>query len=103
MSVGASLPEFLKGILHLPSTRQPFDIRSTVTYLLPACLSYIMVAILVMLPGTRTLRIALWPLIALLAFRAAVYVDLSNGDPQRTHLNVDFAVSSHINPEAIAL
>ena len=102
MSVGADLT-FLKDILPVPSTRLPFDVRSTITYLLPAWLSYIVVAILVMLPGTRTLRIALWPLIALLAFRAAVYVDLSNGDPQRTHLNVDFTVGSHIITKAITL
>ena len=77
----------------LPSTRHAFDIRSTIIYLLPACLSYVAVAILVLFPGTRSLRIALWPLIAILAFRAAVYVDLSNGDPQSTYLNANFAVS----------
>lgn len=77
----------------LPSTRHPFNIPSTITYLLPACLSYVAVAILVMLPGTRPLRIALWPLIALLVFRAAAYIDFSNGDPRSTYLNANFAVS----------
>ncbi|KAL4068169.1 hypothetical protein J3A83DRAFT_4097323 [Scleroderma citrinum] len=87
MSFGADLP-FLDNILHVPSTKHPFDARSTIIYLLPACLSYFVTAILVILPGTRTLRIALWPLILLLAFRATVCVDLSNGDPQRTYLNM---------------
>ena len=84
-------PPFINTIL--PSTRYPFDIRSAITYLLPACLSYVTVAILVMLPGTRLLRIALWPLIALLAFRAAACVDFSNSDPQSTYHNTKFAVS----------
>ena len=92
MSFGADRP-FLNDILHVSSMRQPFDVRSTITYLLPACLSYIVVAILVTLPGTRTLRIALWPLIAILAFRAAAYVDFSNGNPQSAYLNANFAVS----------
>lgn len=92
MSFGASYP-LLNNVLHIPSTRQPLDIRSTITYLLPPCLSYIVVAILVILPGTRTLRIAVWPLIAILAFRAAVYVDLSNGDPKNTFRNVQLEVS----------
>ncbi|KAL4064185.1 hypothetical protein V8B97DRAFT_1876111 [Scleroderma yunnanense] len=91
MSAGANL-SFVDNIVHFPLTKVPFDVYSTITYVLPASLSYIVVATLVMLPGTRTLRIALWPLIALLAFRAAVCVDFSNGDPQSTYLNVDFAL-----------
>lgn len=95
MSFGASYP-LLNNVLHIPSTRQPLDIRSTITYLLPPCLSYIVVAILVILPGTRTLRIAVWPLIAILAFRAAVYVDLSNGDPKNTFRNVQLELMMFI-------
>ena len=94
MFAGVDLP-FLSAILHVPLTRQPFDIHSVIIYLLPACLSYIVVAILVVLPGTRTLRVALWPLIAILAFRGAVSVDLSNGDPHKTYRNVDFGVSHY--------
>ena len=84
---------FLNDTFHLSSTKQAFDVRSTITYLLPAFLSYIAFAILAIRPGTRTLRIALWPLVALLAFRAATCVDLSNGNPKNAWFNVDFAVS----------
>ena len=91
MSIGVDHP-FLSDILP-SSMRQPLDVRSAIIYLLPACLSYIVVAILVTLPGTRTLRIALWPLIAILVFRAAAYVDFSNGNPRSAYLNANFAVS----------
>ncbi|KAI6139049.1 hypothetical protein BKA82DRAFT_4229409 [Pisolithus tinctorius] len=80
------------------SERLPFDTYTFFAYILPPCLAYHVVALLVILPGTRMLRIALWPLIALLAFRAAMYVDLTGGNPQRTFLNVDFAlVMTHSN------
>ena len=94
MLAGVDLP-FLSAIFHIPLTRQPFDIHSAIVYLLPACLSYIVIATLVVLPGTRTLRVALWPLITILAFRGAVSVDLSNGDPQKSYRNVDFGVSHY--------
>ncbi|KAI5997687.1 membrane bound O-acyl transferase family-domain-containing protein [Pisolithus orientalis] len=74
------------------SERLPFDGYTLLAYTLPPCLAYLVVALLVILPGTRMLRIALWPLIALLAFRAAVYVDFTGGNPQRTVLNLDFAL-----------
>ena len=88
MSFSASWESFL----NLALAKQPFDVLSTITHLVPAFSSYIAFAILTMLPGTRTLRIGLWPLIALLAYRAAACVDLSNGNPKNSWLNVDFAV-----------
>lgn len=74
------------------SERLPFDTYTFFAYVLPPCLSYHVVALLVIFPGTRILRIALWPLIALLAFRAAVSVDFTGGNPVLIYLNIDFAL-----------
>ncbi|KAI6138130.1 hypothetical protein BKA82DRAFT_4250756 [Pisolithus tinctorius] len=65
------------------SERRPFDTSTFFAYIVPT---------LVILPGTRVLRIALWPLVALLAFRATMGIDLTGGDPQKTFFNVDFAL-----------
>ncbi|KAI5980735.1 hypothetical protein EDD15DRAFT_2392726 [Pisolithus albus] len=61
-------------ILRVPpvSERLPLNAYTLSAYVLPPCLSYYVVALLVMLPGTRMLRILLWPLIALSAVRAAL-------------------------------
>ncbi|KAI6009034.1 membrane bound O-acyl transferase family-domain-containing protein [Pisolithus marmoratus] len=75
------------------SERLPLDASTLLAYILPACLSYYAAALLVILPGTRMLRIALWPLVALLAFRASVYVDFSGGDPTQAFLNLDIALA----------
>ncbi|KAI6130072.1 membrane bound O-acyl transferase family-domain-containing protein [Pisolithus croceorrhizus] len=89
-----SLQSLPTDILRVPpaSERLSFDTYTFLAYILPPCLAYHVVALLVILPGTRILRIALWPLIALLAFRAAVYVDFTGGNPQRTFLNLIFAL-----------
>ncbi|KIK26735.1 hypothetical protein PISMIDRAFT_675660 [Pisolithus microcarpus 441] len=81
-------------ILRVPpaSERLPLNTYTLFAYVLPPCLSYYVVALLVILPGTRMLRIVLWPLIALLAVRAAVSVDFTGGDPILVHLNIDFAL-----------
>ncbi|KAI6123906.1 membrane bound O-acyl transferase family-domain-containing protein [Pisolithus croceorrhizus] len=75
-------------ILRVPpvSERLPFNTSTFLAYTLPTCLSYYVAAILVTLPGTRVYRMALWPLVALLAFRASVYIDFTGGDPQQTYL-----------------
>ncbi|KIO04294.1 hypothetical protein M404DRAFT_143647 [Pisolithus tinctorius Marx 270] len=74
------------------SERRPFDTSTFFAYIVPTCLSYYVAAVLVILPGTRVLRIALWPLVALLAFRATMGIDFTGGDPQKTFFNVDFAL-----------
>ncbi|KAI6138545.1 hypothetical protein BKA82DRAFT_4235258, partial [Pisolithus tinctorius] len=77
-------------ILRVPPTsaRVPLDIYTVFAYVLPLCLFYQLVAVLVILPGTRMLRIALWPLIVFLALRVAMFVDFSRGNPQWSCLNV---------------
>ncbi|KAG6330097.1 hypothetical protein ID866_8993 [Astraeus odoratus] len=79
-------------LFRAPETRVPFNTSNVFEHVLPASFSYIVVAVLVILPGTRLLRIAVWPLIALLAFHASTYVDFSNGNTQLSHLNVDFGL-----------
>ncbi|KAI6039567.1 hypothetical protein EDC04DRAFT_2568328 [Pisolithus marmoratus] len=78
--------------LSIDILRAPPTICTLFTHVLPPCFSYYVVAVLVILPDTRTLRVAMWPLIIFLAFRAAVSVDFSFEDPRQTHLNVDFTL-----------
>ncbi|KAI6046699.1 hypothetical protein EDC04DRAFT_3102774 [Pisolithus marmoratus] len=89
------LDKLSSDILRVPHTSAtlPFDIYTFFVYVLPACLSFYIVAVLVILPGTRALRIALWPFVVLLAYRAAIFVDFSRKNPQQTYLNVNFALA----------
>ncbi|KAI6151254.1 hypothetical protein BKA82DRAFT_4125654 [Pisolithus tinctorius] len=90
------LPDSLDPNYHLRHHRRPVqpndgfgrDIYTFFAYVLPPCLAYQVVAVLVILPGTRMLRIALWPLIVFLAVRVEMFVDFSCGNPQWSFLNV---------------
>ncbi|KAI5987471.1 hypothetical protein EDD15DRAFT_2130921, partial [Pisolithus albus] len=79
--------------LRVPPTSAtlPFDMYTLFTYVLPAFLAYYIVAVLAILPGTRMLRITMWPLNVFLAFRAAVSVDFSDKNPQRMSINFGFS------------
>ena len=55
MSFGSSWELFLD----LALAKQPFDVLSTITHLIPAFSLYIVFVILTMLPGTCMLRIGL--------------------------------------------
>ncbi|KIJ13307.1 hypothetical protein PAXINDRAFT_100771 [Paxillus involutus ATCC 200175] len=77
-------------VLRIPSIRAPIDPTNVISYVLPlVVLSYFAVAVLAVTPKTHSLRVALWPLVALLALRAAISIDLSLDVPQRQHLNVE--------------
>lgn len=78
----------------VPQTRLPWDVTSTVSHVLPAILCYLVFAGLAIRPGTRVYRVALWPLVFILAARAATYVDYANGSPGQAFFNVDSTVSS---------
>lgn len=88
----AHLERLSTDFLGIPPTSAalPFDTYTLFVHVLPAFLSFYVVAVLVILPGTRTLRIALLPLIVFLAFHAAIFVDFSCGNPQRAYLNAGF-------------
>ncbi|KAF9235021.1 hypothetical protein BU15DRAFT_51917 [Melanogaster broomeanus] len=70
----------LRDALGLP-TLASINLASFVLYVLPAVLSYLGVAVLAIKPRTQFLRIALWPLVALLALRAVLSFDFSLGNP----------------------
>ncbi|KIJ16650.1 hypothetical protein PAXINDRAFT_168165 [Paxillus involutus ATCC 200175] len=88
----AALSFKLSDVLRIPPTRAPIDPTNFASYVLPPVLSYFAVAILAVTPQTHSLRVALWPLIALLALRAATSLDLSFDVPQRKLLNVDLVL-----------
>ncbi|KAF9242034.1 hypothetical protein BU15DRAFT_44203 [Melanogaster broomeanus] len=79
----------LRDVLPVPSTPISIDPTSFVSYVLPPLLSYFVVAILAVTPQTHSLRVALWPLVTLLALRAALSLDLSLGKPELSFLNID--------------
>ncbi|KAF8836145.1 hypothetical protein BDN67DRAFT_974581 [Paxillus ammoniavirescens] len=83
----------LSDVLRIPPTRVSIDSTNFALYVLPPVLSYFAVAILAVTPQTHSLRVALWPLIALLALRAAMSLDLSFDIPQRKFLNIDLVLS----------
>lgn len=79
--------------LGIPSTKVPIDVITSVSYVLPPVVCYFVVAVLAVTPQTHTLRVALWPVIAFLALRAAISVDMSLGIPERKLFNVDLVAS----------
>ncbi|KIK92099.1 hypothetical protein PAXRUDRAFT_830283 [Paxillus rubicundulus Ve08.2h10] len=83
----------LSDILQIPPTRAPADPTNFASYIVPPVLSYFAVAILAVTPETHSLRVALWPLVALLALRAGAFVDLSLDVPRRKGLNLNLVVS----------
>ncbi|KAF8838766.1 hypothetical protein BDN67DRAFT_1012866 [Paxillus ammoniavirescens] len=80
---------YLPDVLRIPSTRVPIDPTNFASYVLPPVLSYFAVAVLAVTPQTHSLRIALWPFVALLALRAAMSLDV----PQRKSLNINLVLS----------
>jgi len=62
-------------------------------YVLPPVLFYFVMAVLAITPQTRALRMALWPVVALLALRASFSVDTAPNNFERKFHN-ELAVSS---------
>ena len=83
----------LRSALGVPSIQIPIDGTTYVLYVLPPVVCYFVVALLAVTPQTRAVRVALWPLVALLALRAALSVDMSLGKPELKFLSSDMAVS----------
>ncbi|KAF8552008.1 hypothetical protein OG21DRAFT_1444205 [Imleria badia] len=82
----------LRNALGVPSTKIPIDGTTFVSYVLPPSICYFVVAFLAVIPQTRIVRVALWPLVALLALRAALSVDMSLGRLERKSLNIDLVL-----------
>ncbi|KAH0836314.1 hypothetical protein J3R83DRAFT_7863 [Lanmaoa asiatica] len=72
-----------------------------VSYILPPILGYYAVAVLAVTPRTHTLRVALWPVVALLALRAVASVDPTLGEPDRKFYNTVLVVSLSFHVDAI--
>lgn len=83
----------LQNALGVPSAKVPIDSATLVLYILPPLVTYFLVAVLAVSPNTRTVLVALWPLVALLTLRAGISVDLSFGKTERTINNVGLVVS----------
>jgi hypothetical protein len=74
----------------------PLTWTSFVQLFTPPLLSYYVTAVLVQLPGTRWIRIALLPVTILLSFRAGTRLDLSFGHDTLTYLNQGLSVCHSI-------
>lgn len=82
----------LRGALGLPATKVPISIITFASYVIPPLVCYFAVALLAVTPQTHAVRVALWPVVALLAFRTVVSVDMSRGIPELKFLNIDLLV-----------
>jgi len=65
----------------------PLTLRSFFHVLLPPLLCYYITALLVLIPRTLVLRIALLPFTLSMAFRGAMQLDLSFGHDRLAYLN----------------
>ena len=80
------------GVVGVPTAKVPINAATFVSYVLPPVLFYFVMAVLAITPQTRALRVALWPVVALLALRAAISVDMAPSNFERKFHN-DLAVS----------
>ncbi|KAG2058212.1 hypothetical protein BDR06DRAFT_950642 [Suillus hirtellus] len=83
----------LLDVLRLPTTKVLLTTESFTSRVLPPVACYFVTAFLVLLPRTQSVRIALWPITAILAFRAATSLDMSMGQPKFTILDIDLQLS----------
>ena len=75
------------------NTRQPLSVQSVHLFLTPLLCQYA-TAILVILPRTFFLRLAILPITLFCAFRASTQLDLAPGDARFAHLNHTYVVRS---------
>ncbi|KAF9242038.1 membrane bound O-acyl transferase family-domain-containing protein [Melanogaster broomeanus] len=78
----------LRDVLQVPSVPVSMNLPNFLSYLLPPVLSYFGVAGLVVMQRTKCLRVALWPLVAILALRATLSFDFSLGNPEGVFQNM---------------
>jgi hypothetical protein len=80
------------GAIGVPTTKAPINVPTFVSYVLPPVLFYFVLAVLAITPQTGALRMAFWPVVTLLALRAAFSVDMvPSNSGQKYH--IDLAVS----------
>jgi len=87
--------------LHPTTARAPLTTENFVFNIVPPVICYFITAFLILLPRTKPIRVALWPITATLAFRASG-LDMSMARPELEYLNTDLQVGSpHANILAI--
>ena len=98
-----SMPS-LPDALGIPSTKVPISVATFLLYVVPPVACYFIFALLALTPETRPARVALWPVVALLAIRAAVSVDISHGKRDLKFLDGNLLVRVfHLEPLQWAL
>ena len=78
-------------------TRRPLSVQSSALLLAPL-FCYYLTAVLVILPRTFLLRLAILPITLFYAFRASIQLDIAagcSGDPRLTYLNQNFLVRNN--------
>ena len=84
------------GLMPPPQRRTPLNLKAFAVYVLPAYLCYYVMAVLVLLPGTRPYRLALLPLALYAIYIAASSCDMSAGIPVMNHWNYGHGVRRQI-------
>ena len=91
-------------VLGVPAAKAPINIATFLSYVLPPLLFYFVMAIMAITPHTRALRVAFWPVLALLACHGAFSVDMAPNNPEEK-FHIDLAVSGSrtiMNPKTHA-
>ena len=78
-----------------PDARHPLTVKTFLVDFLPVVISFYATAVLVILPGTFPVRLALLPFTVWAAFHAATTIDLvkAYNEPGLTYWNQGFCVS----------
>jgi hypothetical protein len=92
------LTHFLRSLTEVvppPDTRKPLTTETFLLHLLPVIVTFYATSLLVVLPGTSLLRLALLPCTLWSAFRASTTIDLvkAYNEPRLTYWNQGFCVS----------
>ncbi|KAG2058216.1 hypothetical protein BDR06DRAFT_950650 [Suillus hirtellus] len=82
----------LLDVLRLPTTKVLLTTETFASRVLPPVACCFATAFLVLLPRTKSVRIALWPITAILALRAAISLDMSMGQPKLAFLNMQLSM-----------
>ncbi|KAG2058210.1 hypothetical protein BDR06DRAFT_950635 [Suillus hirtellus] len=83
----------LLDVLRLPTTRVLLTTETFAYRVLPPVACCFTTAFLVLMPRTQSVRIALWPITAILTLRAATSLDMSMGQPKLAFLNMQLQLS----------
>lgn len=75
----------IQGVL---KTITPINIATFISHVLPPVLFYFIIAALATMPHTRTLRMALWPVLSLFAWRATFSADAPSPLERQSSINL---------------